>query len=249
MSDSDTLEAFEIRVWKQNMGHRITFVYNPPRNKPDLDCLIQDWNKRSIILGDFNAHSTRWGYRQSCVIGKLMEDFIDSSEIDCIENDGGQPTFLSFGGASSHPDLLLTHPNLSPHINHSLLAPPDDNNDKALDQIVFGIKECALACISRGHVKNAKLFWNDNLQLLKEDRDRARLAAEISGQLQDCVTLRQKNAALRKAILQAKRTSYQTFLEDLDYRKNGQKAFKFVSALNGKRIQASKQPIEISGKL
>ncbi|KAG8184194.1 hypothetical protein JTE90_015559 [Oedothorax gibbosus] len=87
MSDSDTLEAFEIRVWKQNMGHRITFVYNPPRNKPDLDCLIQDWNKRSIILGDFNAYSTRWGYRQSCVIGKLMEDFIDSGEIDFIENE------------------------------------------------------------------------------------------------------------------------------------------------------------------
>ncbi|KAG8184196.1 hypothetical protein JTE90_015561 [Oedothorax gibbosus] len=117
----------------------------------------------------------------------------------------------------------------------------DDNNDKALDQIVFGIKECALACIPRGHVKNAKPFCNDNLQLLKEDRDRVRLAAEISGQLQDCVTLRQKNAALRKAILQAKQTSYQTFLEDLDYRKDGPKAFKFVSALNGKRIQASYQ--------
>ncbi|KAG8198231.1 hypothetical protein JTE90_021488 [Oedothorax gibbosus] len=132
-----------------------------------------------------------------------MEDFIDSSEIYFIENDGGKPTFLSFGGASSHPDLLLTHPNLSPHINHSLLAPPGgtghkilmtiikkqtfsndpritrwnlkkadwakytsltenlivdltlDDNDKALDQIVFGIEECALACIPRSHVKNA----------------------------------------------------------------------------------------------
>lgn len=50
-------------------------------------------------------------------------------------------------------------------------------------------------------------------------------------------------------IMNMSRFGKSTFLEDLDYRKDGPKAFSFLSALNGKRIQASKQPIEISGKL
>ncbi|GFS68615.1 hypothetical protein TNCV_4585111 [Trichonephila clavipes] len=118
MTSSDSLEVIELRVWKRNIGYRVSFLYNPPRNKPDLNYLLHDWNKHSFILGVFNTHSKRWGYVQNCPVGNLVEDFIDTNEIDFIENSTASPMFLSYRGASSHPDLLLAHPNLTPFVYH-----------------------------------------------------------------------------------------------------------------------------------
>ncbi|GFY49941.1 hypothetical protein TNIN_255721 [Trichonephila inaurata madagascariensis] len=106
MTTSDSLEAIELRVWKLNIDNRVSFLYNPPRNKPYLKSLLRDWNKHSFILGDFNAHSTRRGYVQSCPAGNLVDNLIDTNQIDFIENSVTSYTFLSYGGASSHPDII-----------------------------------------------------------------------------------------------------------------------------------------------
>ncbi|GFW54316.1 hypothetical protein TNCV_3702771 [Trichonephila clavipes] len=125
MTSSDSLEAIELRVWKRNIGYSVSFLYNPPRNKPDLNSLLHDWNKHSFILGDFNAHSTRWGYVQNCPVGNLVEDFIDTNEIDFIENSTASPlcsmvkdvlSFLSYLGwrvrhvLQSSPDMITCKP-------------------------------------------------------------------------------------------------------------------------------------------
>ncbi|GFX10851.1 hypothetical protein TNCV_3196131 [Trichonephila clavipes] len=298
MTSSDSLEAIELRVWKRNIGYRVSFLYNPPRNKPDLNSLLHNWNKHSFILGDFNAHSTRWGYVQNCPVGNLVEDFIDTNEINFIENSMASPTFLSYRGASSHPYLLLAHPDLTPFVYHHLIQAPggvghkilpvnisnpgethaprvtrwnlkkanwekyasltitllgncllDLNNDKALDKIITTILACENVCIPKGHIINGKPFWNDKLQTLKEEKDLARGRADSSGLLKDCIYLRKKQAILKKEILNAKRASFNSFLENFYYRKDGPKAFRFISALNGKQMQPCKQLMKVGGKI
>ncbi|GFQ72747.1 uncharacterized protein TNCT_333931 [Trichonephila clavata] len=47
-------------------------------------------------------------------------------------NKDSDPTFLSFGGATSHPDLVLAHPNLLNQITHTLLPAPGGARHKLL---------------------------------------------------------------------------------------------------------------------
>ncbi|GFW08093.1 hypothetical protein TNCV_2978601 [Trichonephila clavipes] len=140
MTSSDSLEAIELRIWKRNIGY-VSFLYNPPRNKPDLNSLLHDLNKHSFILGDFNAHLTRWGYVQNCPVGNLVEDFIDTNEIDFIENSTASPMFLSYRGASSHHDLLLVHPNLTPFVYPHLIQAHGGAGHKILSVIISNPEE------------------------------------------------------------------------------------------------------------
>ncbi|GFY17222.1 hypothetical protein TNCV_1089981 [Trichonephila clavipes] len=197
MTSSDSLEAIELRVWKRNIGYRVSFLYNPPRNKPDLNSLLHDWNKHSFILGDFNAPSTRWGYVQNCTVGYLVEDF--------IENSTASSTFLSYRGASSHPDLLLAHPNLTPFVYHHLVQAPGGDGHKILSVIISNPGETHAPRVTRWNLKKAN--W-------------------------------EKYASLTN-----------TLLENFDYRKDGSKAFRLISALNGKQTQPCKQPMKVGGKI
>ncbi|GFW60612.1 hypothetical protein TNCV_569581 [Trichonephila clavipes] len=134
---------------KRNIGYCVSFLYNPPRNKPDLNSLLHDWNKHSFVLGDFNAHSTRWSYVQNCPFGNLVEDFIDTIQIDFIENSMASPTFLSYRGASSHPDLLLAHPNLTPFVYHYLIQAPGGAGHKILSVIISNPEEIHAPRVTR----------------------------------------------------------------------------------------------------
>ncbi|GFS62657.1 fatty acid synthase [Trichonephila inaurata madagascariensis] len=70
----------------------------------------------------------------------------------------------------------------------------DLNNDKALNKIITTILACANVCIPKGHIINGKPFWNDKLQILKEEKDFAKDRADSSRLLEDCISLRKKQA-------------------------------------------------------
>ncbi|GIY65527.1 hypothetical protein CDAR_602611 [Caerostris darwini] len=53
----------------------------------------------TLIIGDFNSHSTRWGYRDVNPQGRIMDHFLDSSAETLIEESGH--TFLSFKSSTS----------------------------------------------------------------------------------------------------------------------------------------------------
>ncbi|GFR19322.1 hypothetical protein TNCT_625641 [Trichonephila clavata] len=126
------LEAVEIDAWRGDLHYSVFFLYNPPNNRPNLDCLLDGWSRRSLLFGDFNAHSQKWGYSNTDAVGSIVENFIDSAPIEYIENKDSDPTFFSFGGATSHPDLVLAHPNLLNQITHMLLSAPGGAGHKLL---------------------------------------------------------------------------------------------------------------------
>ncbi|GFQ97791.1 hypothetical protein TNCT_347801 [Trichonephila clavata] len=132
MTTDDKLEFVQMHIWRQDTPIRVFFLYNPLNNKPDFDCILLNWDSKSLILGDFKAPSTRWGYMATSCIGSIVENLIDSNPIDFIENEENSPTFLSYSGGVSHPDLLLTHPALSDRVQNKLIDSPGGAGHKIL---------------------------------------------------------------------------------------------------------------------
>lgn len=112
-------EAVEVNLWKNNARTKLVFVYNPPGNSPLTQILEKALDKNTIIIGDFNGHSPRWGYRDVNPQGKILEDFLDSSAATPIPCNGH--TFLSFKGEKTNPDLALSHSNLTSFTSLNLL--------------------------------------------------------------------------------------------------------------------------------
>lgn len=110
--DDNKFEAVELSLWKDNIRTKLIFVYNPPGNHPLTQILENEFDKNTIIIGDFNSHSPRWGYKDVNPQGKIMEDFLDSSATTLIQGTGH--TFLSYKGEMTNPDLAIAHTNIAP---------------------------------------------------------------------------------------------------------------------------------------
>nr|CDS32819.1 hypothetical protein HmN_000465300 [Hymenolepis microstoma] len=80
-------------------------VYNPPQNRPDFDLLNISY--KTIVLGDFNVHPSRWGYKTRNTAGKEIEDILKSSFLELIYSDEDPATYLHYSGTRTTPDLLL----------------------------------------------------------------------------------------------------------------------------------------------
>ena len=55
-------------MWKQGNNFKIYTIYNPLNNKPDFTSLTV--TSKTIIIGDFNAHFPKWGYKNTNTAGK-----------------------------------------------------------------------------------------------------------------------------------------------------------------------------------
>ncbi|GFW49371.1 hypothetical protein TNCV_3058781 [Trichonephila clavipes] len=54
------------------------------------------------------------------LVPAIAENLIDSNPMDIIENEENSPTFISFSGSVSNPNLLLTRPTLSDKVQLKL---------------------------------------------------------------------------------------------------------------------------------
>jgi hypothetical protein len=47
------------------------------------------------MIGDFNAHSPKWGYKDTNAPGKEMEDLLNTSILDLIYDDTDPSAFMA----------------------------------------------------------------------------------------------------------------------------------------------------------
>ena len=92
----------------------ICTLYIPP-NSPitslQLNDLYNQLPQPAIILGDFNAHNPMWGGDKTDQRGKIVETFINTSNV-CLLNDGS-PTYLHPGyGTYTSIDLCVCSPSI-----------------------------------------------------------------------------------------------------------------------------------------
>ncbi|GIY23384.1 hypothetical protein CDAR_415771 [Caerostris darwini] len=72
----DKSEIIKLEVWKKSCRFKIYALYVPPGSKPNLSSLSID--NRTIVIGDMNDHSTRWGDMNAA--RKEIEDLRSRSE-------------------------------------------------------------------------------------------------------------------------------------------------------------------------
>lgn len=58
MNDADKLRLVKTDIWRNDHHFKVNGCYNPPNNDPDF-CQIFIAS-RTIVMGDFNAHSSIW---------------------------------------------------------------------------------------------------------------------------------------------------------------------------------------------
>ena len=89
-------------------GQRVLTIhhfYNPPKNHmsfpPELDI-----HSKTLIVGDLNAHSPLWGYKERNKSGEAVEDFVQSNPLVLLNSPTSQPTLMHYATKKQFsPDL------------------------------------------------------------------------------------------------------------------------------------------------
>ena len=93
----------------------ICSVYLPPSipiDSNEFDELIDQLPKPFVLVGDFNAHSSLWGCRDTNVKGRQIEDFISEHNL-CLLNDKNHIYLHPATGSYSSLDLTLCSPEVA----------------------------------------------------------------------------------------------------------------------------------------
>nr|CDS29376.1 selectin protein [Hymenolepis microstoma]CUU99916.1 selectin protein [Hymenolepis microstoma] len=110
-------------------------VYNPPQNRPNFDLL--NISHKTVVLGDFNAHSTRWGYKNRNTAGKEIEDILNSSPLEVIYNDEVPATHLHYNGIRTTPNLLLVSSDISELTQRKIIDNPGSGHKPVIASVTI----------------------------------------------------------------------------------------------------------------
>ena len=103
-------EVDDIEVLTTELNNVIvTSVYKPPAVEFKFpQCILQVHGKLQIIIGDFNSHSTQWGYKETNKDGDAVEQWIDNYQLSHIHDTKLPPSFHSARWRSGYnPDLAI----------------------------------------------------------------------------------------------------------------------------------------------
>uniref|UniRef100_A0A0R3T7K8 Endo/exonuclease/phosphatase domain-containing protein n=1 Tax=Rodentolepis nana TaxID=102285 RepID=A0A0R3T7K8_RODNA len=117
--------------------------------------------------------------------------------------------------------------------------------DKLCDDIKNIMIRCAKKTIPHGKTKHYRVFWSKHLEELKRKRDTLCNTADQTGRTEDVQAWRRQSAVLRQAILQAKRTSFDKFISNINYQSDSRCTFKFLGNLENNRDRPKKEPIRL----
>ena len=104
VSEVDNIEVLSVELSKVV----ITSIYKPPTVDFKFPhCIPQGPGKPQIIIGDFNSHSTQWGYKDTNKDGELVEVWIDSNQLSLI-HDSKLPSSFNSARWKSGYDIFVT---------------------------------------------------------------------------------------------------------------------------------------------
>ncbi|VDO03383.1 unnamed protein product [Rodentolepis nana] len=137
-STQDICEIIRLNVWKCQNHFKIYAVYNPPQNCPNFDFL--NISHKTVALGDFNAHSTRWGYKDTNIAGKEIVDMLNTNPLELIYSNEDPATYLHYNGTRTTPDLLLASSDISEHTRRKIIDDPCSGHKPVIASITTGSK-------------------------------------------------------------------------------------------------------------
>lgn len=108
-SDENNIEVLTAEL----RGITITSVYKPPPT-PFLMPEIPSSGKPRIVIGDFNSHSSQWGYAGNNADGDAVEAWAETNQLYLI-HDAKQPKSFNSGRwkAGYNPDIAFVSHSIS----------------------------------------------------------------------------------------------------------------------------------------
>jgi hypothetical protein len=88
------------------------------------------------MIGYFNAHSPKWGYKDTNAAGKVMEDLLNTPVLELTYNDTDPPTYLHFNGGQTTPDLLVSS-DISANTKRIILDDPGSGHKPVIVKITL----------------------------------------------------------------------------------------------------------------
>ncbi|GFV98317.1 uncharacterized protein TNCV_622761 [Trichonephila clavipes] len=156
---------------------------------------------------------------------------------DATHKPSQSPDAIGITESGSSADNLRFFP-LKGYINHSPFSSLGRSRQIAPGIVIFVKNGLSAEPLLKHAMTSSDSLEAIELRTLKEEKDLGRDRVDSSGFLKACISLRKKQAILKKEI-NAKCASFNKLLENFDYRKDDPKAFRLISALNGKRMQPS----------
>ncbi|VDO10834.1 unnamed protein product [Rodentolepis nana] len=93
-----------------------------------------------LIKRDFNAHSTRWGYKGTNIAGKEIEDMLNSNPLELIYSNEDPATHLHYNVTRTTPDLLRVSSDISEHTRRKIIEDPGSGYKPVIASINIGRK-------------------------------------------------------------------------------------------------------------
>jgi hypothetical protein len=99
------------------------YIAPPPRNK-NINLEKIKIQQNTIIIGDFNAASPKWGYNYYNEAGKIVEEYLNSNNVELVYKRTDTPTFLHYSGSTTNPDLALVSADLKDSTDKEVIEDP-----------------------------------------------------------------------------------------------------------------------------
>lgn len=119
--DSQDIEILSVEL----KGAVVTSVYKPPAIPfTFLDPPAIPQNKPKVVIGDFNSHSTQWGYKESNSDGEAVLTWADANQL-CLIHDPKQPKSFNSGRwkRGYNPDIIFASNNIAGLSRKTVLDP------------------------------------------------------------------------------------------------------------------------------
>ena len=123
---SDDISHGEIEILQVKMEQiTIISVYKPPPIPFDWPINHNIDNQICLILGDFNSHSTTWGYSHTDTNGEAVERWAINKDLSLLHDSKDEPSFQSARWRRGYnPDLIFISArhigNFKKHVEHPI---------------------------------------------------------------------------------------------------------------------------------
>ncbi|GFX03683.1 probable RNA-directed DNA polymerase from transposon BS [Trichonephila clavipes] len=136
LSSYNGAEIIKLDVWKRKRHFKVYGCYSPPGNTK-LDLSLLTFTSKTILCGDFNAHSKRWNYSDLNSAGKVMEDLLIADQMELLYNDSDIPTYLHYNGNGTNPDLTLASADIADDVEREVICDPGSGHRMIITGIGF----------------------------------------------------------------------------------------------------------------